>query len=140
MAPGVYAQGLWFLGAVLLGMLLGLVYHILRGLRSFFPKLTVPCDLLFLGLTAWACAYLGLVICKGYFQLPQGMGLVLGGALYAVTAGRLLDRPLLRLWSLSHRGIRRAFTHIKKLMPHRRVSTKTPGKKQEKGGEPPGFF
>lgn len=98
MAPTVAAQGQWFFGAVLLGVLLALGYHFLRAFRYHFPKGTILADLVFLCLAGWTLAYLGLVVCGGVFQIPQVVGLCVGAWAYKITGYPLLQGVFTVFW------------------------------------------
>ncbi len=109
MAPTVAAQGQWFVGSVLLGVLLALIYHFLRAFRHHFPMGTILADLIFLCFVGWGLAYLGLVVCGGIFQLPQVAGLGLGAWVYRLTLWGLLQGVFSAFWGF----IRKIWSYIR---------------------------
>jgi hypothetical protein len=88
-----------FLLALPLGAALGLCYDFLRPLR---PRHTALSDLLFLPILFWVWLYHSFAICRGDLRLGYSAGLLLGGIVWELTAGRLL-RPVFfgfwRFWS-----------------------------------------
>ena len=100
MAPTVGLQAGQLLWALGLGAGLGFVYHLLRALRYRARPLTVPADLLYLLLTAWCLAWLGLAVCGGNLQLYHILGLLAGAWAYFSLGFRLLDGVLRGFWKL----------------------------------------
>lgn len=92
MIPGIGPQALRFCLGAALGLLLGLGYDLLRGMRRLRPGLTVPLDLLF-SLIFFLSLLLTLVYTRG-LRLYQLVGLGLGWSLWTLT----LSPGFLSLW------------------------------------------
>lgn len=85
MIHSLETQGVEFLLAGALGILLGFLYDLGRAHRRIFPKLTVPVDLLF-ALTFFLSLLLTAVYTRG-LKLYQLMGIFLGAVLWFLTLG-----------------------------------------------------
>ena len=81
--------------ACLLGALSGLVYGFLRPLRR---RSAWAADSIFVLFTFLVWLYLGFGICGGDLRLGYWMGLLTGGFLWEMTAGRLLQPVFSGFW------------------------------------------
>lgn len=114
-------QALEFLAAGGLGMLLGLLYDLGRGLRREKPGLTVLMDILFA-----LVFFLGLWLMSIYtwgLRLYQVLGAALGGSLYFLTVSpvmlglfRKLFRGMGRIWAFALSPAKKSVTFLKKLL------------------------
>lgn len=99
--------------ACLMGLGLGIYYGFLRPLR---PKWTTFSDLAFVLGAGWAWIYLSFGVCRGDIRLGYSSGLLLGGVLWEMSAGRLL-RPVFRVfWEIPHRILTLIFLPLKKFL------------------------
>ena len=92
-APVIAAQR--FGGAVLVGVVLGLIYGFLRPLR---PGYTVFSDLAFLLALVWGWVYLALEICRGEFRFSYCFGMLLGGFGWESLVGRQIRGIFSAFW------------------------------------------
>jgi hypothetical protein len=107
-------QGLFLGSSVILGVLLGLVYDLGRGLRRAHARLTLPVDGLFALLLLLTLLLLGLY--TGGLRLYELLGLCLGAGGYFLTLSPLF--LALQLWTVRalRRFFARLFTPLKKTM------------------------
>ncbi len=84
-----------FLIALAMGAALGVCYGFLRPLR---PRHTTLSDLLFLPVAFWVWLYHSFAVCQGDLRLGYSAGLLLGGVLWELTAGRLLRPVFFGFW------------------------------------------
>ena len=101
-------QGMEFLWAALLGIGLGFLYDLGRGVRREKPRLTVPVDMLF-SLVFLLSLSLTAVYTRG-LRLYQCLGVFLGAGAYFVT----VSPPILRQWRRFLRGIGRGCGKIRR--------------------------
>ena len=92
MTPSTAARRL--LCSCVLGAALGLYYGFLRPLR---PRRTFLADGLFLLGGVWTWVYLSFGICGGDIRMGYSLGLLAGGCVWELTAGRWL-RPVFALF------------------------------------------
>ncbi len=101
-------QGMEFLWAALLGIGLGFLYDLGRGVRREKPRLTIPVDMLF-SLVFLLSLSLTAVYTRG-LRLYQCLGVFLGAGAYFVT----VSPPILRQWRRFLRGIGRGCGKIRR--------------------------
>ena len=101
-------QGMEFLWAALLGIGLGFLYDLGRGVRREKPRLTVPVDMLF-SLVFLLSLSLTAVYTRG-LRLYQCLGVFLGAGAYFVT----VSPSILRQWRRFLRGIGRGCGKIRR--------------------------
>ncbi|MBQ3504239.1 MAG: hypothetical protein IJA75_06020 [Oscillospiraceae bacterium] len=89
-----------FAVSCLLGAVLGGIYGFLRPVRR---RHTVFCDSLFLLCCAGVMVYLGFGVCGGDLRLGCIGGLLLGGAAWEGTAGRLLRPVYGAFWAVGRK-------------------------------------
>lgn len=86
-----------FVGAVLLGFMIGLAYDLLRSIRRQYPKTLMVCDLLFSVILATGVIRYILAAAGGELRIYVLLGILLGAVFYFCTCSTFL-RPLWDFW------------------------------------------
>ena len=93
----ISTQLLLFLGAALLGAVLGLAYDLLRAVRRRIPRLLLLCDLAFCLAVAVGMIGYAMRLAQGELRLYLVLGTFLGAVFYFCTFSTPL-RPLWDFW------------------------------------------